>query len=367
MNRHKMLIVDDMESNRLILAEIFRSDYQILEASDSKTALQILEENYAETAAVLLDWHLSGEDGNKVLEIMKEKGWLDHIPVLVVTAEQSVETERICIGLGASDMIRKPFDREVVRKRVDNNISLYQHKNHMEEKVQEQNQLLRKQYTVLKLQAEKLKKSSRQMIDVVCNILEHHYPEFDENTQTVREISRIIGKKVQVHYPEYKLKDEDVEAIAELAALRDIGKLLISDHVLFKPAKLTKEENEYMKAHTSKGCEIMKMMKGIQTPEDYKKSMEICRYHHERYDGRGYPEGLKGDEIPISAQIVSVVDAYHALISERIYKRSFSKEEAYYMILGGDCGIFSPKIMECFRMSRKEIETIEVEERKETV
>ena len=128
--------------------------------------------------------HLSGEDGNKVLEIMKEKGWLDHIPVLVVTAEQSVETERICIGLGASDMIRKPFDREVVRKRVDNNISLYQHKNHMEEKVQEQNQLLRKQYTVLKLQAEKLKKSSRQMIDVVCNILEHHYPEFDENTQT---------------------------------------------------------------------------------------------------------------------------------------------------------------------------------------
>lgn len=366
MNRHKILVVDDLESNRLILAEIFRSDYQILEASDTKTALKIMENNFSEIAAVLLDWHLSGEDGSKVLEVMKKKGWMDHIPTLVVTAEQSVDTERICIGLGAADMIRKPFDLDVVKKRVDNNITLYQHKNHMEEKVQEQNQLLRKQYAVLKAQSEKLKKSSQQMIDIVCNILEHYYPEFDGNTKTVRQLTKIIGQKVQAHYPEYRLTDEDVDVIAELSSLRDIGKLLISDHVLFKPAKLTKEENEYMKSHTSKGCEIMKMMKGIQTPEDYKKSMEICRYHHERYDGRGYPEGLKGDEIPISAQIVSVVDAYHALISERIYKRSYSKEEAYYMILGGECGIFSPKIMECFRMSRKEIETIEEKESERT-
>ncbi|MCI8484548.1 MAG: response regulator [Lachnospiraceae bacterium] len=367
MNRHKILVVDDMESNRMILAEIFRKDYQILEAAGTKSALQILEQELDEIAIVLLDWHLSDEDGGKVLEVMKQKGWMNQIPVLVVTAEQSIETEKKCIGMGASDMIRKPFDRDVIRKRVDNNILLYQHKNHMEEKVQEQNQLLRKQYTVMKLQAEKLKKSSQKMIDIVCNILEHYYPEFEDNTQTVREISRIIGRKVQAHYPEYKLTDEDVEAIAELSSLRDIGKLLISDHVLFKPAKLTKEENEYMKSHTTKGCEIMKMMKDIQTLDYHKKSMEICRYHHERYDGKGYPEGLKGDEIPISAQIVSVVDAYHALVNERIYKRSYSKEEAYYMILGGDCGIFSPKIMECFRMSRKEIETIDTEERKEPV
>ncbi|MEH2941846.1 HD domain-containing phosphohydrolase [Lachnospiraceae bacterium KK002] len=365
MNRHKILVVDDVESNRMILAEIFRRDYQILEASDVKTTLQILEKSSGETAAVLLDWHLSEEDGSRVLEEMKQKGWMNHIPVLVVTAEQSIDTEKQCIGLGAADMIRKPFDSDVIRKRVDNNISLYQHKNHMEEKVQEQNQILRKQYAVMKLQADKLKKSSQQMIDIVCNILEHHYPEFDENTQTVREISRIIGRKVQAHYPEYKLTDADVEAIAELAALRDIGKLLISDHVLFKPAKLTREEKEYMKSHTAKGCEIMKMMKGIQTPDDHRKSMEICRYHHERYDGKGYPEGLKGDEIPISAQIVSVVDAYHALISERIYKRAYPKEEAYYMVLGGECGIFSPKIMECFRMSRREIEAINSEEREE--
>lgn len=283
---------------------------------------------------------------------------MNEIPVLIITAEHSVEVEKKCIQMGASDLIRKPFDADVVKNRVNNNISFYQHKNHIEEKVREQNQMLRKQYSVMKLQAEKLKKANEKMIDIVCNILEHHYPEFSENTQIVREISRIVGKKVQNNYPEYKLTDLDVEAIAELASLRDIGKLLISDHVLYKPAKLTKEETEYMKSHTTKGCEIMKMMKDLQTPEYHKKSMEICRYHHERYDGRGYPEGLKGDEIPISAQIVSVVDAYHALISERIYKRAYSREEAYYMILGGECGVFSPKIMECFRMSRTEMEAI---------
>ncbi|MCI8495026.1 MAG: response regulator [Lachnospiraceae bacterium] len=362
MDRHKMLIVDDLESNRMVLAEIFRADYQILQAEDTATTLQLLEKQNKEIAAVLLDWHLSGEDGNKILESMKKKGWMNHIPVLIVTAENSTEVEKKCIQMGASDLIRKPFDAEVVKNRVNNNISLYMHKNQMEEKVQEQNQMLRKQYAVMKLQAEKLKKSNEKMIDIVCNILEHHYPEFSENTQITREISRIIGKKVQQNYPEYKLTDKDVEAIAELSSLRDIGKLLISDHVLYKPAKLTKEEAEYMKSHTSKGCEIMKMMKDLQSPDYHKKSLEICRYHHERYDGTGYPEGLKGDEIPISAQIVSVVDAYHALISERIYKRSYSREEAYYMILGGECGIFSPKIMECFRMSRKEMEAINTDE-----
>ncbi len=358
MDRNKILIVDDLESNRIILAEIFRKDYQILQAESTVTTQRMLEKYARETAVVLLDWHLSGEDGSKILELMKKRGWMNDIPVLIVTAEHSAEVEKKCIQMGASDLIRKPFYPDVVKNRVNNNVSLYQHKNQMEEKVQEQNQILRKQYTVMKRQAEKLKKANQKMIDIVCNILEHHYPEFSENTQITREISRIIGKNVQKNYPEYKLTDQDVEAIAELSSLRDIGKLLISDHVLYKPAKLTKEEAEYMKSHTAKGCEIMRMMKDLQTPDYHKKSMEICRYHHERYDGRGYPEGLKGDEIPISAQIVSVVDAYHALISERIYKRAYSREEAYYMILGGDCGIFSPKIMECFRMSRKEMEGI---------
>lgn len=358
MEQLKILIVDDLESNRMILAEIFQKDYQILQAEGTASALQILEEHHGGITAVLLDWHLSGEDGSKVLETMKKKGWMDHIPILIVTAEYSTEVEKKCIRMGASDLIRKPFDADVVKNRVCNNISLYQHKNQMEQKVQEQNEILRKQYSVMKIQAEKLKKANEKMIDIICNILERNYPEFLDNVQIMREISRIIGRKVQQNYPEYKLTDKNVEVIAELSALRDIGKLLISDHVLYKPARLTKEETEYMKSHTSKGCEIMKMMKDLQTPEYHRISMEICQYHHERYDGKGYPEGLKGDEIPISAQIVSVVDAYHALISERVYKRAYSREEAYYMILGGECGIFSPKIMECFRMSRKEIEGI---------
>lgn len=358
MERHKILIIDDLESNRMILAEIFQKDYQILQAEGTASSLQLLQTYHGEIAAVLLDWHLSGEDGTRVLESMKKKGWLERIPVLIVTAEHSVEVEKKCIQMGAFDLIRKPFDADVVKNRVNNSISLYRHKNQMEQKVQEQSQILRKQYSVMKIQAEKLKKANEKMVDIICNILERNYPEFLDNVQIMREISRIIGKKVQQNYPEYKLTDENVEVIAELSSLRDIGKLLISDHVLYKPAKLTKEEAEYMKSHTAKGCEIMKLLKDLQTPEYHRISMEICLYHHERYDGKGYPEGLKGDEIPISAQIVSLVDAYHALISERVYKRAYSREEAYYMILGGECGIFSPKIMECFRMSRKEIEEI---------
>ena len=361
MERHKILIVDDLESNRMILAEIFQEDYQILHAEDVSHTLQFLETYHGQLAAVLLDWHLSGEDGSKVLESMKKRGWMAHIPVLIVTAENSTEVEKNCIQMGASDLIRKPFDADVVKNRVNNCISLYQHKNQREEKVQEQSKILRKQYSVMKVQAEKLKKANEKMIDIICNILERNYPEFLDNVQIAREITKIIGKKVQQNYPEYKLTDEAVDIIAELSSLRDIGKLLISDHVLYKPAKLTKEEAEYMKSHTAKGCEIMKMMKDLQTPEYHRISMEICLYHHERYDGRGYPEGLKGDEIPISAQIVSVVDAYHALISERVYKRSYSREKAYYMILGGECGVFSPKIMECFRMSRKEMEEIDTD------
>ena len=361
MERNKILVVDDLESNRMILVEMFRADYRILEAEDTMTSLQLLEKHHAETAAVLLDWHLSKEDGSQILKTMKKKGWMTHIPVLIVTAEHSADVEKRCIRMGASDLIRKPFDPDVVKNRVQNNISLYQHKNQMEEKVREQNQILSKQYSVMKVQAEKLKKVNEKLSDIICNILERNYPEFMDNVQITRDISKIIGKKVQQNYPEYKLTDKEVSIIAELSSLRDIGKLLISDHVLYKPAKLTKEETDYMKSHTAKGCEIMRMMKDLQTPLYHKISMEICQYHHERYDGNGYPEGLKGDEIPISAQIVSVVDAYHALISERVYKRAYSREKAYYMILGGECGVFSPKIMECFRMSRQEMEQIDTD------
>ncbi len=359
--RHKILIVDDLESNRMIMVEIFQEYYQILEASDTARALQLLEKYHEEIAAVLLDWYFMGEDGSKVLAAMKEKNWLEHIPVLIVTAEHSAELEKRCIQMGAHDLIRKPFDLDVMKNRVNNSISLYQHKNQMEQKVYEQGRILMKQLSVMKMQARKLKKVNETMIDIVCNILERNYPEFIDNVQIMREITRIVSKKVQRNYPEYKLTDKEVEIISEMSSLRDIGKLLISDHVLYKPAKLTKEELDYMKSHTSKGCEIMRMMKDLQTPLYHKIGMEICQYHHERYDGNGYPEGLKGDEIPISAQIVSVVDAYHALISERVYKRAYSREKAYYMILGGECGVFSPKIMECFRMSREEMEQIDTD------
>lgn len=358
MNRNKLLIVEDVEINRTVLCEIFKDKYQVLEAVNADEAISILNQQNDEIAVILLDWQMPVKNGSVVLECMQQEGWLEKIPVLVVTAEKSKEIEHLCMKLGASDVIHKPFDAQIIRKRVSNIVSLYLHKNHMEEKVNEQTQLLRKQYALLKLQAEKLSSMSVKMIDVICAVVECHDAESGANIYIIKEITKILAKKVQKYYPEYQLTDQDVETISIVSSLRDIGKILIPDYILLKPAKLKKEEYELIKSHTTKGCEIINMMKEIQDKDYQKKALEICRHHHERYDGKGYPDKLKGDEIPISAQIVSVADAYHSLIQERVYKRAYDMEEAYYMILRGDYGIFSPKLMECFRISRKEIEEV---------
>ena len=359
MNRDKILIADDIASNREGLKKIFCERYQILEAENGKVAVQLLKKHEDEIAVMLLEWLMPEMDGDGVLREMRENGLLKKIPVLVLTAEHSEELEEHCISKGAADLIRKPFDSEVIKKRVRNIVSLFQYKNHMEEKVVEKTEIVRKQYKIMKYQAERLKDVNEKLGEIILRIIEYNEPEAHAGSYIVKEVSRLLAKKVQEMYPEYGLTNHDVDLIALQSSLRDIGKILISDCVLYKQTKYTEEEVEYMKMHTIKGCEVLKLMDDVM-PKDYQsKGMEICRYHHERYDGTGYPEGLKEDEIPISAQIVSVADAYYVLISENIYKRAYSKKDACYMILTGKCGMFSPKIMECFRMSWNEIEKID--------
>lgn len=359
MNRDKILIADDIASNREGLSKIFCEKYQILEAENGKMAVRLLKKYEDEIAVMLLEWLMPEMDGDGVLREMRENGWLKKIPVLVLTAEHSEELEEHCISMGAADLIRKPFDSEVIKKRVRNIVSLFQYKNHMEEKVAEKTEIVRKQYKIMKYQAEKLKAVNEKFGEIILSIIEYNEPEEHSGGYIVKEVSRLLAEKVRDMYPEYGLTDHDVEVISLQSSLRDIGKILIPDHVLFKQTKYTDEEAEYMKLHTLKGCKVLKLMEEVM-PKDYQSTgMEICRYHHERYDGTGYPEGLKGDEIPISAQIVSVADAYFVLISENIYKHAYSKKDACYMILSGKCGMFSPKMMECFRMSWDEIEKIE--------
>jgi len=352
--RDKVLIVDDAELNRDMLETILAADYSVLKAENGKEALKLLSVHYNEVAVVLLDLMMPEMNGFEVMDVMKEKQLLEKIPILVISGDNAVETERKCFEYGVSDFIHKPFDNNLVRTRVANIVKLFQYQNELEDKVRKQTQILRKQNELLKLHAEKLKKSNERIIDIFGTVVEYRNLESGEHIKRVKGFTGILARELMREYPEYGLTEEKIEIITVASSLHDVGKITIPDNILLKPGKLTDKEFEYMKSHTTRGCELLDCIKDIWDVQYQKVGYEICRHHHERYDGKGYPDGLAGEDIPISAQIVSVADVYDALVSERVYKKAYPKEEAFLMILNGECGIFSPKLMECLRHVEKQ-------------
>ena len=203
-----------------------------------------------------------------------------------------------------------------------------------------------------------MKRRNQDIIEILGTVVEYRNLESGEHVKRVGEYTRILAETFMMEYPEYGLTQDEINVIVSASALHDIGKITISDSILLKPGRLTKDEFEYMKSHTTRGCELLESMKNVLDPKYEKVSHEICRHHHERYDGKGYPDGLKGEAIPLSAQLVSVADVYDALVNERCYKDAFSPEEAFRMIVNGECGVFSPRLMEVFRMARLQFEKI---------
>lgn len=362
--KNKILVVDDMELNRDILQEMLEEDYDVVQAEDGKQAIEQLEAQGSEIIAVLLDLIMPEMDGFAVLDVMREQDLLKKIPVLVISGETSVEAESKCFEYGVSDFIKKPFADYIVKRRVKNIVDLFSYQNQLEEKVEKQTKILRKQNDVLRIQAVKLEENNEHIIDIMAAVVESRDLESGEHIKRVKGFTRILGYQMMMDHPECNLTPDRVEMIAIASALHDIGKIAIPDSILLKPGKLTDEEFEVMKTHTTEGCEILNNIEGIWEDDYRTTSSEICRHHHERYDGRGYPDKLKGEEIPISAQIVSVADVYDALVSKRVYKGAYGLDEAYDMIQNGECGVFSPKLMISFRNARKEFEDL-VEQRKE--
>lgn len=356
MMRSQVLVVDDVSINRGILSEIMSDEYDVIEASNGKEAIGYLETHFDEVCVVLLDIVMPVMDGFGVLDEMKNRGWIGTLPVLFITGDTSAEVENLGFQRGISDLIRKPYDSMVVKQRVRNIVELYQHKNLLEQKVEAQTQILRNQNNLLTMQARRLEESNTKIIDILGTVVECRSLESGQHIKRVKGFTRIIAGHVMKECPEYGLTEEKVGVIASASALHDIGKIAIPDSILLKPGKFTKEEFECMKTHTTKGWELLENIRDIWDEEYHKTSCDICRYHHERYDGRGYPDALKGEEIPISAQIVSVADVYDALVSRRVYKDAYGKDEAFNMILNGECGVFSQKLMECFRNSKEEFE-----------
>lgn len=354
--RGKILIVDDMKFNRQILQNLLKDEYECLEAENGRVALELIEKNIDELAAVLLDIVMPEMDGVQVLGHMEKKGYIDKIPVLMVTGEQDIHLVEQCFDHGIADFIKKPFEGKMIKKRVNKLVTLYQKKEEYQSKYEQQTIALRNQYRLLQEQAAKLRKNNENIIDMLGAMVEYRNVENNDHIVRIKRLTRVLAEHTMKLYPEYGLTKEKINTIVSASALHDVGKIAIPDSILLKPGKLTPQEFDYMKSHTIQGEVIVKGIEEFWEKEYVHYSLEICRHHHERYDGGGYPDRLKGEEIPLSAQLVSLADAYDGLTGERVYKDAVPAEEAYNMILRGDCGIFSPKLMECFRSAKKELE-----------
>lgn len=355
---NKILIVDDIDINRDMLEMILGDTYDILQAENGSQALEIVDQYRETIVTILLDLIMPEMDGYEILQELEKRGYIGKIPVLVISSETSSASEGRCFDYGVSDFIHKPFDASLVKKRVDNIVELYLYKRDLEGTVEKQTDTILRQYELLKKQADKLKESNVKIIEILGTVVEERDLESGEHIQRVKGFTRILARQIKEHYPEYGLDDGMVDMIAEASVLHDVGKISIPDNILLKPGRLTPEEFEVMKTHSIRGSEMLKNITDVWDEKYGSLSYDICRHHHERYDGKGYPDGLVGDEIPISAQIVSIADVYDALVSVRVYKDARSKEEAYRMILDGECGTFSPKILDCFKRSREEFEKL---------
>ena len=360
----KILIVDDMKKNREKLAGILQDEYELMEAESGAQASNIILKERKNIALVMLDLDMPEMDGYQVIENMKQNNLLDIVPVIAIGEEKDKDAEKRSLGLGAADFISRPNNSVVVRKRVENIIRMYNHKNHLEEKVENQMLTLRKQYKILQIQADKLQKKNDEIANVVGNVAEYRSLESGSHLRRVRQYTRILGEYVKENYPEYGLTKEKLDMIVSASALHDIGKVAIPDSILLNPGRLSEQEFNYLRSHTFRGSELLEDFRNVWSEEYLKIGQEICRSHHERYDGKGYPDGLVGDEIPISAQLVSIVDVYDAMTNERFYKGALAVERVFYMITNGECGIFSPKLLEAFRKVKPKFEEMAVAYRK---
>ena len=347
--RLTILIVDDSEMNRCILSEMLGADYDILEATNGEEAIKLLRQYETGISLVLLDLVMPVMDGFGVLSYMNERNWIEDIPVIMISSENSPDTMRRAYEMGVVDYISRPFDARVVYRRVLNTIKFYAKQRHL--------------VTLITNQVYEKEKNNRMMISILSQIVEFRNGESGQHVLNINILTGLLLESLVQKTDKYHLNGSDRLLIITASALHDIGKIGISDRILNKAGKLTEEEFEVIKRHPIIGASILKNLALHQDEPIVKVAYEICRWHHERYDGGGYPDGLKGEQIPISAQIVSLADVYDALVSDRIYKKAYSHKEAVRMILAGECGAFNPLLLECLEEIQGKIkEELEVQD-----
>ena len=331
--KETILIVDDSALNRMVLMEILgKENYTFLEAENGQQAVELLD-CHPEVDLLLLDITMPEIDGFGVLEAMNQYHWIEETPVIMISAEDSYTFVERAYDLGASDYITRPFDARVVCRRVSNALMLYAKQKRLVQMVAEQ--------------VYEKEKVSNTMISILSHIVEFRNNESGLHVVHIRTITELLLRRLREKTDRYPLTEADISLISTASALHDIGKINVPEEILNKPGRLTKEEFEIIKTHSAVGEHMLRQIPFNQNEPLVKVAREICRWHHERWDGRGYPDGLTGDEIPISAQVVSLADVYDALTSERCYKAAFDHETALNMIVNGECGAFNPLLLEC--------------------
>lgn len=332
-DKPEVLIVDDSEMNRELLTEMLGSEYKITEAGNGEECMAALKQRGTGISLILLDIVMPVANGFDVLDYMTSTHRIEDIPVIMISSENSEATVRKAYELGVTDYISRPFDARVVCQRVANTIKLYSKQKNLTKLVTEQ--------------VNEKEKNNRMMIRILSQIVEFRNGESGSHVLHIEKLTEMLMKQLLRKTDRYKIDPQMQELIPTASALHDIGKIGIEEKILNKPGKLTPEEFEIMKKHSVIGESILTSTAANMNEPLIKVASQICRWHHERYDGKGYPDGLKGDEIPISAQIVSLADVYDALTSERVYKKAFSHEKTIEMIQAGQCGVFNPILIEC--------------------
>ena len=332
-NKPIVLVVDDVELNRAFLYDMLESDYTVLEAENGKVAIELMQQHQLQIDVIMLDVVMPVMDGFEVLAYMNKKGWIENIPVIMISAETSADNINNGYELGVVDYISRPFDSNIIKHRLKNTIMLYAKQRALQQ--------------IVKEQIREKEKNNTLMVDILSSIVEFRNGESGMHVLRIRIITEILLEALVERYPNYCLSSSEIAMISNAAALHDIGKVAIDEKILNKPGRLTPEEYEQVKKHAELGAEMLKQMRIAQEESLVQYAHDICCWHHERWDGKGYPDGLVGNAIPISAQVVSLADVYDALVSERVYKPAYSHGQAMQMIINGECGSFNPELIDC--------------------
>ncbi len=347
--RKTIIIVDEKGTDRELLNQLFANEFNVLLFNDGKKAAIEIIKRARELAVVFLDWDTPQLNGYQVLQILKTKNIADTVPIILTTSKEDSQIDITGYSFNAVAVVRKPYSAMVVRKQVSMLLKQVERMDNL------QNQLHNSE-VLLKQQMDKLDVFYDNLLDALGVISDYRGLEVKNHSTRIKGITQAVADSYIELYPNADLPKERIPYIVRASVIRDIGKIAIPDSILLKPAKLTEDEREVMMSHTTKSCEMLEQLREVQDEEQYQTSYEVCRWHHERIDGSGYPDGLEGDAIPIAATIVAIADVYDALVSEKIYKKAYDAETAYEMIMKGECGSFPSKIYSCLKNAKPKIE-----------